>query len=181
MISPTQSAFVPDRLITDNVLVAYECFHAIKKRIHGSNVHCAVKLDMNKASDCVEWRYLEKVMLKMGFNEQWVRLIMECVSFVSYRVRFNNTETKEFTPTRGPRLGDPLSPYLFLLCSEGFSSLLSKEEEIGGLEGIRVYRDAPSISHLLFADDSLILMKADSHNASTLKKVLDTYFLSSRQ
>ena len=58
------------------------------------------------------------------------------------------------------RQGDPLSPYLLLLCSEGLSSLLAHEEEVGALEGIRVCRNAPSISHLLFADDSFILMKA---------------------
>uniref|UniRef100_A0A453B0Q1 Reverse transcriptase domain-containing protein n=1 Tax=Aegilops tauschii subsp. strangulata TaxID=200361 RepID=A0A453B0Q1_AEGTS len=82
---------------------------------------------------------------------------------------------------RGLRQGDPLSPYLFLLCSEGLTSLLAREQEIGGLEGVRVCRNAPPISHLLFADDSLILMKADSHNASTLQRVLDTYCSSSGQ
>ena len=97
---------------------------------------------------------------------------MECVSSISYRVRFNNTETNEFSPTRGLRQGDPISPYLFLLCSEGLSSLLAHEQEMGELEGVRVCRNAPSISHLLFADDSLILMKADTHNADTLKRVL---------
>ena len=95
---------------------------------------------------------------------------MECVSSVSYRVRFNNTETDEFFPTRGLRQGDPLSPYLFLLCSEGLSSMLAFEEEVGGIEGIKVCRNAPSISHLLFADDSLILMRANNQNAVTLKK-----------
>jgi hypothetical protein len=84
-------------------------------------------------------------------------------------------------PTRGLRQGDPLSPYLFLICSEGLSRLLNHEEEIGGLEGVRVCRNAPSVSHLLFADDSLLLMKANMENASSLRRVLDIYCRSSGQ
>lgn len=79
IISPTQSVLVPGRLITDNVLVAYECFHTIKKKIHGSSGYCGVKLDMNKAYDRVKWSFLERMMLKMGFHEQWVQLIMVCI------------------------------------------------------------------------------------------------------
>ena len=93
---------------------------------------------------------------------------MSCVSLVRYKVRFNSHDTDSFTPTRGIRQGDPLSPYMFLLCAEGLSSLLEFEKEAGGIEGIRVCRDAPSVSHLLFADDSLILMKADVLNAASL-------------
>lgn len=74
-----------------------------------------------------------------------------------------------------------MSPYLFLICSEGLSSLLAHEEEIGGVEGIKVSRNAPSISHLLFADDSLILMRATNQNANTLKRILDMYCVSSGQ
>ena len=106
---------------------------------------------------------------------------MECVSSVSYRVRFNDTETGDFLPTRGLRQGDPLSPYLFLLCSEGLSCLLAHEEEIRGIEGILVSRNAPSISHLLFVNDSLILMRGNTHNAQTLRRVLDLYCSSSGQ
>jgi hypothetical protein len=64
---------------------------------------------------------------------------------------------------------------LFLLCAEGLSSLPFYEEEVGGIDEIRMCRNAPSVSHLLFADDSLILMKADMTNATYLQRVLDTY------
>ena len=181
VISPTQSVFVPRRSITDNVLVAYESFHAIKKKTHGANGFCAVKFDMSKAYDRVEWEFLRQMMMRLGFHAQWIELIMECVSSVSYWVRFNNTETDDFAPTRGLRQGDPLYPYVFLLYSEGLLSMLSHEKEVGNLEGIKVCRNAPSISHLLFADDSLILMKADLINATSLRQVLDEYCASSGQ
>jgi hypothetical protein len=115
------------------------------------------------------------MMRKMGFHERWISLMMACVTSVRYQVRFNSEDTNVFTPTRGLRQGDPLSPYLFLLCVEGLSSLLLYEEEVGGIDGVSVCRNAPSVSHLLFADDSLILMKADMNNATFLQRVLDTY------
>jgi hypothetical protein len=130
---------------------------------------------MHKAYDRVEWIFLENMMRRLGFAERWITLMMACVSSVRYQVRFNSEDTDMFSPTRGLRQGDPLSPYLFLLCAEGLSSLLLHEEEVGGIDGVRVCRNAPSVSHLLFADDSLILMKADMNNATSLQQVLDTY------
>jgi len=100
---------------------------------------------------------------------------MACVKTVKYKVRVNSMETETFTPTRGIRQGDPLSPYLFLLVAEGLSSLLKGAEIREELKGVRVYRDAPAISHLLFADDSLILMESTRENAVKLKSILNRY------
>lgn len=120
-------------------------------------------------------------MLKLGFDSRWVQLIMSCVSSVQYRVNFNGVLTEVIKPSRGLRQGDPLSPYLFLLVAEGLSSMLQGAENRGDLVGIRVCREAPMISHLLFADDSLILMQADRNNADHLKAILDTYCQNSGQ
>jgi hypothetical protein len=140
IISSNQSAFVPGRLITDNFLVAYESYHTIKNKKVGKYGLCAIKLDMHKAYDRVEWSFLQEIMLRQGFNIDWVNLIMECVSSVQYQVRVNGTESARITPSRGLRQGDPLSPYLFLLCAEGLSSLLKYEEEAGNIIGVKVCR-----------------------------------------
>jgi hypothetical protein len=102
---------------------------------------------MHKAYDRVEWIFLENTMRKTGFAERWISLMMASVSLVRYQVRFNSEETKMFVPTRGLRQGGPLSPYLFILCAEGLSSLLLHEEEVGGIDGFRVCRNAPLVSH----------------------------------
>lgn len=115
------------------------------------------------------------MMIKLGFRGSWVDLIMKCVSLVSYRVRVNGDLSNNFAPERGLRQGDPLSPYLFLLCAEGFSAMLNKAEEEEKLEGVKVCQNAPSVSHLLFADNPLILFRANRDDAQTIQSILDVY------
>ena len=130
---------------------------------------------MHKAYDRVEWVFLEAILLKLGFKPDWVRMIMACVSSVEYKVRYNSVESETIKPSRGLCQGDPLSPYLFLLCTEGLTALLNHAEQSGELVGVKVCRDAPSVTNLLFADDLLILMKANVQNATCLKSLLDLY------
>jgi len=174
IISQEQSAFVPGRLITDNVLIAYECMHTIKKQ-KSNTPFFALKIDMMKAYDRVEWRYLEGVMTKLGFSSKWITTVMRCVTNVKYVVRINGELSQAFIPSRGLRQGDPISPYLFLLCAEGLSCLIKEEERKGHLKGIKNGVSGPPISHLLFADDSIFFTRGDVKNLQALNDVLQTY------
>ena len=89
VINESQSAFVPGRQIMDNVLVAFETMHYINGRRKGKKALMALKLDMSKAYDRVEWRYLEVIMQKLGFSERWIALVLMCISTISYSLLIN--------------------------------------------------------------------------------------------
>lgn len=119
IISHNQSAFIPRRLITDNILVAFEAFHTMATQMKGKQGFMALKLDMSKTYDRVEWKFLEAIMRRLGFVEQWIQLKMKCVCTVTYAVLINGQPHGQIHPTRGIRQGDPFSLYLFIICAEG--------------------------------------------------------------
>ena len=141
----------------------------------------AIKLDMSKAYDRVEWDYLKAVMLKLGFHSKLIDLIMECVSTVSYSILIGGEPMGRVLPGRGLKQGDPLSSYLFLLCAEGLSSLLRKAEAENLISGMAASRHGPIVSHLFFADDSLLFCKASVEACEFLQEVLNVYARASGQ
>ena len=134
-----------------------------------------IKIDLSKAYDRLEWPFLELVLHEWGFSDQVRRLIMSCVSTVRYNLLLNGSLCKDFTSTRGVRQGDLLSPYLFILCAEILSRLLVKEEAINNIQGIKVSREAPAISHLLYADDIIIACRANESNAKVVQRTLELF------
>ncbi|KAL0458069.1 UNVERIFIED_CONTAM: putative mitochondrial protein [Sesamum latifolium] len=159
-IPPSQSAFVPGRLIIDNVLIAYELNHFLAHKHWGKVGHVSLKLDVSKAYDTLDWFFLESVLSRIGFHHKVVSLIMLCVKSVTYSFLFNGAQFGYMKLGRSPGQEDPLSPYLYLFYAEAFSKLICRMQDAGKLQGIAVFRQAPRITHLLFADDTLIFCQA---------------------
>ena len=175
LISETQSAFMSSHLISDNILIAHETLHFMKSKQKGKVGLMALKLDMSKAYDRVEWSFLENIMATMGFNQRWISLISMCIRSVSYSILLNGQPHGLISPQRGLRQGDPLSPYLFLLITEGLHGLLKRAEMVGDLRGVSLCPAGPRISHLLFTDDSLIFCRASISDCQTIQAILQKY------
>ncbi|KAG7567099.1 Ribonuclease H-like superfamily [Arabidopsis thaliana x Arabidopsis arenosa] len=175
LISETQSAFVEGRLISDNILIAQEMFHGLRTNPRCKGKFMAIKTDMSKAYDRVEWIFVEKVLRKLGFCEKWITWIMWCITTVQYRVLLNGQPRGLIVPERGLRQGDPLSPYLFILCTEVLIANIRKAEREKLITGIKIANASPSVSHRLFADDSLFFCKANKDQCEVILGILKKY------
>ena len=141
----------------------------------------ALKLDISKAYDRVEWVFLEKILLKMGFQDTWVAMIMQCIMMVSYSILVNGQSTGLIYPSRGLRQGDPLSPFLFLFCVEGLNALLYQAANNKEIRGYSICRAGPNITHLFFANDCLLFCRATSIECAKIQSILAWYGAASSQ
>lgn len=172
VIGQSQTAFIPGRHILDGVVILHEVLHTLKKGHHSGIIF---KLDFEKAYDRVQWSFLFEVLQRKGFNEKWVQWIK--MATVEGRVAINiNGEVKDFFKTyRGVRQGDPLSPLLFNLVADALSEMLNRAKEAGHLEGLVPQLVPGGLTHLQYADDTILFLANTEENIATIKFLLYCY------
>lgn len=166
-----QSSFISGRSTTDNIIVAQEMVHSLGKR-KGKDGGFVLKLDLEKAFDRVDWGFLAEVLQVTGFNSTLVSLILQCITSVSLSISWNGELLESFQPTRGLRQGDPLSPYLFVLCMEVLSQQIDGAVLRKEWMALKPVPKGPKISHIFFADDLLLFGKASFSQARLMEHVL---------
>ncbi|MCH90244.1 RNA-directed DNA polymerase (Reverse transcriptase), partial [Trifolium medium] len=147
LISPYQTGFVPGRNIHENIVVAKEMAHTMHS-MKGRKGAFAIKVDLSKAYDKLSWEFIWKVLTEIQFPETLINVIMHSITSVTTNVKWNGTRSEFFRPWPGIRQGDPISPYLFVLCMDKLSHIILQAVEEGKWKGIRAGRQGPMISHL---------------------------------
>ena len=164
VVSGDQNAFVRGKQILDVSLIANEVIDFWHKR-NEKGLIC--KLDIEKAYDSINWNFLMKVLFKMGFGSWWMEWIWWCISTAKFSVMINGVPASFFSNSKGLRQGDPLSPYLFVLGMEVLSNPIRRAVDGGFLSGCRIRgrgEEEMIVSHLLFADDTIIFVKLGKSN-----------------
>ena len=134
LISPVQMAFVPGRRGIDNVMIVQELFSTLDRK-KGNEGYMSIKVDLEKAYDRLEWSFTHQVLIAFQFPQNLIKLIMSCITTSKVSILFNGGALEAFAPSRGIRQGDPISPYLFILCMEYLGHLIEKKcvEGVGNL------------------------------------------------
>jgi len=169
LVGESQTAFVAGRQILDGALIANEVVHWLKKK---KKQGVLLKLDFQKAYDTIDWGALDLVLAVMGFGTKWRRWIKTCVTSASMSILINGKPSKPFKMGRGLRQGDPLSPFLFVLMGEVLNKMVQRAAELNMIKGITVGTGDVQLTHLQFADDTLIFCEAEVQYLIRLKHIL---------
>lgn len=146
IVSPNQNSFIAGRGTDVNFMIASEILHSMSKK-KGKKGLFAMKIDLEKAYDRLEWELIRKSLITLGFDEKTTNLCMECISTTSTSILINGHLSSEFKPSRGIRQGDPLSPYIFILCIEMLSRLIHESCENKDWKAFKVRGGGPLKFH----------------------------------
>lgn len=174
VVASTQSAFIKGRQIIDSILIANECVN-FRRRANESGVVC--KLDMENAYDRVDWEFLRWVLKMKGFGVRWCNWMKGCMESPYFFILINETSKGFFKSSRGLRQGDPLSPFLFSLVADGLPAILKQAERHGLIEGFEVGDDRVMVSHLQFADDTILFLNATWETVRIAERCLEIFGL----
>lgn len=180
LISPIQTTFVPGRRGVDNVVIAQDLIYTMDK-MKGREGYMAVKANLEKAYDRLEWSFIHKVLQAFWFPHNLLKVIMSCISTSSISVLVNGCALDSFNPLRGIRQGDPLSPYLFIICIEYLGYLIEEKCSKGLWFPLKASHGNIKISHLFFADDLILFAKVTNEVCEAILDVLRTFCLESGQ
>ncbi|XP_027343074.1 uncharacterized protein LOC113855643 [Abrus precatorius] len=176
VIAHTQTTFVPKRLMLEGLATLNEVIDWVKKKRKPCFI---LKVDYEKAYDSIEWSFLIYMLRKLGFNEEWIRWIEACVCGGHLSILVNGSETKEFEIGRGLKQGDPLALFLFITVVEALGGLMRMAREKGMFQGLEIEGGGTHITHLQFADDTIIVSGAKWENQWCIKAILRCFELAS--
>lgn len=168
LISSNQHAFLEGRQIGECSMLAHELIRDFNKS-HGKRA--CIKVDLQKAFDCINREFVYYIMHRMNFPMQWISWIKECLSTPSFSVLINGSSNGFFDSNRGIRQGDPLSPYIFVLVMEYWSIAMELACDSGKIQNFKRNRDL-QVSHLLFADDMLVFCRANNTSFQGVNELL---------
>ncbi|KAI3794371.1 hypothetical protein L1987_37001 [Smallanthus sonchifolius] len=176
VISDSQSAFITGKHILDGPLIVNEIINWLKKKKSRAFI---LKIDFEKAYDNVNWDFVESSLSQMGFPQRWCVWVRGILRSARSSVLVNGAPTFEFQCSKGMRQGDPLSPFLFLTVMEALSCMIEKAYGAGVIKGIRLPNKGPVVSHLLYADDAVILGEWEKEEVLNVVRILRCFHLCS--
>ncbi|MCH81151.1 putative non-LTR retroelement reverse transcriptase, partial [Trifolium medium] len=174
LVSPFQTDFVSGQNIHENIIIAQEMIHSMGKT-KGRKGYFVIKVDLSKAYDKLSWGFIWRILNEINLPENMINVIMHSVTSVETNVKWHGARAEFFRPQRGIRQGDPISPYLFVLCMDKLSHLIMHEVDNGNWKAMKVGRNGPVVSHLMFADDLLLFGEATERQMNHTMEVLNKF------
>eukprot|EP00253_Pinus_taeda_P004755 PITA_04755 len=176
LVSGEQSGYVEGRQILNNIIQVHEVVHTLTSK---RKARMIMQLDIAKAYDKLSWKYIRKILIAFGFDHNWVRWILALITSASFSIPVNGSPSETFTPSRGLRQGDPLSPFLFILMMEGLGKAIKHAKIVGKIRGIQLSDNGQALTHQQFVDDTMLQGIPIVKESLAYKQILNEFSMAS--